>query len=188
MARTFLGSSSLLGARNTAVFYLAPYDSFSSISELLGLPDLHDNLLSPFARTLLQVLFTYHCRITELLQLTTSSLLRGSKMAVKGNKGSASYTIFLPNINHYFEPASKSGSPVRIFPFSYTKVYRWCIKANIYASLSSHSNRAVTHLSRYVLADDILNLNAPVAVSDLLKHRNPANSKFYLNKGVNYRG
>jgi integrase len=169
-------------ACNTPRFYYTAPELYPSLRETLGMNELKENLIAPYQLTALRVMATYSMRSCELLSLTVGHYIGASRFFLCGAKGSRGAVVFLPDISKCIDPLGADVAFLRIFPFGYIQLYRWSVKIGVCKDLNGHQNSAVTHASRYCVAEAVDNIFGESAVTDALRHRSVNSAQYYTNK------
>lgn len=167
-------------AGNTTLYCYVPSADFPTISKLQGGRKIHDDLLSPSLRGVLQVCFLYFCRIRELLNLTVGDIVPPDRVICKGLKRSNSYVIFLPGLSSQVSALSDHSNSLRLFPFSYSQCYRGCVRAGIRLSIDGSKNLRRLHSSRYIFSVSATKLASDQCVSQLLRHKSLSSLSHYI--------
>jgi hypothetical protein len=173
----------LTACKSTLEYY--KHSCFDDMSkELLGV--CHARLVSanPYIVTLITVLFVSGGRIGELLSCTTSDIIPKDTVLIHGEKKSRDYLLYLPGLEQCFSRSLSQGVRVPIFPFTYNQVYRTAKKLSLGRIFEGHTNMTVTHLGRYIKAQQVSSISSVSSASDILKHRSSKTIQYYLRKEI----
>lgn len=171
--------SSLNRARNTTSYCYQGHSSLPTIQLLLNNCAIQEGMLPPAIRAILQVCFLYNCRISELLSCYSNHVIHPDRLLCLGKKRSGSYIIFLPGLSHSMMGENKKSIPYQLFPITYKKLWTWCVRVHIIQKKRSGLNNNVTHVSRFKIAEEIINKFSEPVASDILRHRSLNSISYY---------
>lgn len=176
---TCFAPSPLQPACNSTLNYYRIKKCLPSISEIVNCNPLPVSCLNNAVYVVIQLVLLNSMRCSELLNITVNDLLKPSIFLVRGLKKSYSYSITIPmdRLNQKILSVMPKGT--RLFPFTYTKVYRSMKAAGLGIDIPTRINQAVTHRSRYELASKLSLLNERENVTPLLHHKSPRTKEFY---------
>lgn len=182
MLRNSLIPSSIDSARNNTSFYYCVDTLFPSLNSILNMPDSCLSSLSPLSRSCLSVCFFFYMRVGELLRLLVSDCISPDRVVVRSLKRSNPYVIFLPGLSSRLACAGDLPSSTRLFPSSYMRLYRDCLRVGISFRDSGSSNSHVLHCARYIFARQVSPLLDDSGVAAVLRHRSLSSGLFYTQK------
>jgi hypothetical protein len=136
--------------------------------------------MHPVCRVVVQISLLYFCRVSEVLSLTTKSVVNPDRALCVGAKRSHSYIIYLPGLSKQVSNVKNQGAPVLLFPVSYIKCYRSCIRAGLRLDLPGAANKKVTHAGRYLVKELASAGFTDRQLSDVLHHRSSSSLSYYL--------
>lgn len=166
--------------KNTSFYYRLPA-GFPSIQSILNMPGVHTELLCRLSVSALSVAFLFSMRIGELLSVTVSDYLSPDRIIVAPLKKSNPYVIFLPGLGRQLACSDPLRVDQPLWPSTYMRLYRDCIRAGIRLDSPLSGNDRVLHCSRYLFARQVDKLKKSYDVTTLLRHRNPNNYLTYKN-------
>ena len=167
---------------NSPLFSYSLNSQFPSVKELLSNDSIDDSAMHPVARDVLRVCLVYFCRVSEVLSLTVSDEIYPDRVLCTGSKGGRAYILFLPGLSSLISSFRGLPPKTRLFPISYSKCYRSCVRAGIKLSLPGSVNYRRMHAGRYRVYDMFLQGCKSDSLSDILHHNSKASLLYYLNK------
>ena len=170
------------------MFYYNHLKHLSPLSILFPIQSQALNLLNTARASALTVCLFYGVRVNEVLSLTVREVLTGSRVYIKPSKGSGTRILYLPTLSEQLEDFSPLTPETRLFPFTYSQIYRLSLKLGIGERLKYHKNNTVTHLGRFFLADEISLSCVNLEQLNIFNHTKKTNINFYLNKRSNKNG
>ena len=181
MAGTHSVTTPLQSGRNSALFYYLPVAGQVLRSFLIGMGQQKSFGLSPVVASALAVGFLYNLRIAETLSLNVRCLIGCDRAVFSAVKGSRAGVLWLPGVDEQLLPHVGPGSSLPLFPVSYKKVWTQAKREGFNLAVPGHSNRAVTHISRYLTAAKVAAQFNTSTASDVLRHRSAKSVEYYLN-------
>jgi integrase len=136
--------------------------------------------MHPVCRVVVQISLLFFCRVSEVLSLTTKNIIEPDRVLCVGAKRGHSYIIFLPGLSKQVSNIENQGAPVLLFPVSYIKCYRSCIRAGLRLDLPGAANKKVTHAGRYLVKELASAGFTDRQLSDVLHHRSSSSLSYYL--------
>jgi len=172
--------SPLHRACNSTSFCYPGNSVLPSISSLLYGKEVNEKLLPPHIRAIIQLIFLYNMRVSELLSIMSSDVFNPDRALCLGRKGSNSYIIFIPGLSLLLDRYYEKSKVFNIFPYSYLNIYRWAIKIGVRIHSTKKCNSSVTHISRYHVAKRCANIYSNKVASSVLRHKSEKNILYYL--------
>jgi len=143
-------------------------------------------LLSPLCRSVLQVSVLYMSRIGEILSLKIKHVVHPDRVICEGSKKSNGYLIYLPGLSSQINEWEYKTKETLLFPISYMKVYRACIKSSILINDGFGGNSMKCHAHRYLFARKEFNSQGANNIKIALHHKSIKSQRAYLTKnGMN---
>ncbi len=136
-------------------------------------------------RVVIQLLMSNGLRISEVLHISGSDITPDGSILIRSKKGSElryvsamQFSSWLGNNRLFF--ASQVAYRNRWY------YYRLFKRIGLDMRISGNSNNAVTHLFRYAFIERVNQLSgSSESTAKIVGHKNPANTKRYLNKSKN---
>jgi integrase len=172
--------SPLLATVNSPLESYHSQYSFPSLEGSLGVPPGTVLSLSPVHRTIMSICFAYGARISEVLNLRVSDRIGADVVLVRGAKGSRSYCIYLPGLDRWLTSLHCKDLPEHIFHVKYHSLWSALTRSGVGRFCVHKKNSRVTHTARYKMATNVFNRLGSIGVTDVLKHRSPRSSSYYL--------
>lgn len=123
-----------------------------------------------------------NARISEILNIKNSDYLGNSRYYIKALKGGKSYVGLLTGQ----ESDNRASCPVtacdRVFAYSYSRIYRWCVIAGFRSVESGRKNCSCTHRHRTVIAGKVWDHGKNIAVTSVLHHSSFRTAIIYTRK------
>jgi integrase len=157
---------------------------FNNNCSLIDRNIIYDRSLSPHneCEVIQFIIQQYGIRISELLQSETSDIVNYCDLIIRGNKGSASRFLHLPELSDFFA-WRLSLPPGKIFYTRYITFYRYCLAHGYFEQHKGKVNRSVTHSFRYKYIRSLSDVAGDIkTVADCVGHRSKKTSQEYLNK------
>jgi len=173
--------SPLKQARNTTLYYYRLPLYMPTISKLMRSPDVKETMLSPICRSALTVCILYMSRINEILSLKMKDVLPPDRVLCNGSKGSLSYMIYLPELSTQLDNSGLTDMESLLFPISYIKLYRACVKCGVLLNSGNGRNVPKMHAHRYIFAREVSKRVGSSDLRDFLHHRLESSQLYYLN-------
>lgn len=164
---------------NTAVSYSHP-NAKEILKSALEFTEKQIQSLSQSCQSIVATQAISSSRISEILALTTFSILSYDTVLVKGSKRSASYTIYLPDLSRQVSEENDKKTEKKIFELTYKQVYTELKKAGCRYQDGRSRNCSCTHHCRYVQAKRVNEMSNEAAAGDLLHHRSKTSILYYL--------
>jgi len=121
-------------------------------------------------------------RIGEVLSLKVKNMVDPDRVICFGSKRSNGYLMYLPGLSTQVKEWSLKTKDALIFPISYMRVYRGCIKAEILLNDGDGGNTKKCHAHRYLFARNEINTHGPNGVKIALHHKSIKSQLPYVNK------
>ena len=138
--------------------------------------------LTPTYKTIISLQYEHGLRISEVLNLTWDSYLGENRLVLKSSKKSDNRVLWFSDKWQYLALCKVNA----INPFLYISrfaVHRFYKKNGLYVPASASHKGVSTHLFRHHLASKLHSSNVEGdLISDVLRHKNKENKKFYINK------
>lgn len=167
------------GVKNTLDYYTIG-NELPSVSSVVGSPEGQEMCLSPVMRAVLRLCISNSMRIGETLAIRRIDEVVPSKFLVKGQKRSASYTVWIPMSALNRKTLETFGPHQVLFPTSYHSIWRAMNRVGMSTRVTGRVNNIMTHIGRYSLADKLQKLNRTAEIQDALHHRSPKSTQYYL--------
>lgn len=182
VAHTSTAPSPLRAALKSPRFYLDQGHALAPLDVLC--PGVKTTAIrpAPALEVALKVLWTFNLRAGELLGLLASSILPGDRVAFLGSKRSGGGVLFLPGLSADFPPWTWTDSSLRIFPFSFWKLWHWAGLMGLAIPGRRGKHQVVTHRSRHFVAQAVKKSLGEGAASDALRHKSRSSVAAYLLK------
>jgi hypothetical protein len=174
------GTIPLRAACNTTSYYYRLPGLYPSIRDLMGDNSIKEDLLSPLAKSAISVCILNMSRIREILPLKLKHILHPDRVLCPGSKKSCSYMIFLPDLSKQISLYDISDPEMSLFPISYQKLYRWCVKIGLTMNPGLTSNKPKLHAHRYIFARGVSSIVDTQTLTDLMHHRSDTSQLYYL--------
>lgn len=123
--------------------------------------------------------YAYGLRVSEVLRIRVTDVLRSGRVNIKGLKGSNDRIVYCGEFATWVR-GSKSRTMLVFDTMSRYYVYREYKKLGLIASNGEKSNRLVTHLFRHLAALELRDNDIDIdTTASLLGHKNKSNTKIY---------
>jgi len=161
---------------STLYSYITPV-YFPSIQRILNNAIVAENLLCPVYRSVLQVCFLYNARISEILNLTISSVLSADRVYCAGSKRSHGYIIYLPTIGEQISENGLVSASQKLFSPTYMQLYRAAVKVGLRIEVGENQNKKRLHASRYSIASEVSKKTITADLTGILHHRSSSSQQ-----------
>lgn len=172
-------------ARNTASYY---YDAKTHLPDLncftWNIP-ITISGLSPIGYSTLLVCVTYMSRIGEILSLKVKNVIHPDRAICYGSKRSNGYVLLLPGLSKQIEKWIYRTAETPLFPISYSRLYRECVRSGIFFNDGGSGNIPKLHAHRYLFARKEIDAIGAQGVKTGLHHKSITSQSYYLQKGKN---
>lgn len=179
MIRTHSGITPLSRACNTTVFSYTDHNQLPSITSLLDLPDIKEHELSPLSRVTMKVIFLFHARVTEVLNVRVKDILYPDRAVCRGIKHSHSYVVYLPGLSEQIHSTQNVKPETPLFPVTYLKLYRDAVRVGINYHHKNGTNVKRLHSARYAFCKSVSQLVKDSELAGLLRHKSNSSFLFY---------
>lgn len=180
MSATLSIPSPLKEACKTTLFYYRAQDRFPPICLPPGVSSSSLIQMHPAALSVATVCSFYLCRVSEVLQLSTSDIISCDRVFCRGKKSGSSYILFLPGLSDQVDPLLPVDHPFPLFSVSYSVCYRSFVKAGIRFRHNGRKNHMRTHAFRYSAPQFLGSTLSTVESGDLLHHKSKSSISYYL--------
>lgn len=120
-------------------------------------------------------------RITEALQLRGTDIINNRTLLIRAAKGGKNKIVNVEGFEEYFD-RMKGCVTKLVQTVNYMRVYRLYKQLGIYAKIGGQRKNRVTHLFRYIVANDTKSIQgAGEALSTHLTHRRKKTKRYYTN-------
>jgi hypothetical protein len=151
-----------------------------SIKDLLGDNNIKEMLLPPYVRAVIQLVFLYNMRISELLSVTNLDVIEPDRVICLGKKRSYCYIIFVPGLSSLLHSSAIKNLTFMLFPYSYLKIYKWCRKLGICKLIGNRTHKTLLHLGRFRTACQLNDIYKQYVPSEVLRHKSKKSILNYL--------
>jgi len=128
-----------------------------------------------------EILFTYNCRISEVLSAERKNFFPGKFLILLGKKHSANIIIRDRKILADVENLFRFRDDLLFVSNTYNNVYSFFKKnfSHYYNSVSTRKNKHITHFTRYFATQ---NISDEEILKNVLHHNSKKSNHFYKNK------
>lgn len=166
--------------RNSTLYY---YNCNTLLPQLRCYPwsnNIKEETLSPICKSVLQVSVLYMSRIGEILSLKVKNIVDPDRVICYGSKRSNGYLMYLPGLSTQVKEWQLKTKETPLFPLTYMKIYRSCIKAEILLNDGQGGNTKKCHAHRYLFARNEINSKGASGVKIALHHKSIKSQEPYL--------
>jgi hypothetical protein len=165
---------------NSTKYYYNSNAIFPDINCFTWNTPIAEELLSPIVKSALKVCLTYMSRIGEILTLTVAHICQPDRVISYGSKRSNGYLLYLPGLSSQVEKWTDCTDKTPLFPVSYIKVYRECVKSGILLNDGEGGNNKRAHAHRYLFAREEVDKIGAAGVKIALHHKSIKSQGAYL--------
>lgn len=187
-SNSFSVPSPLQSARNSTLYYYKANTHFPPLKRYTWNNSIDESVLSPIVSSALRVSMMYMARIGEILALKVKHICPPDRALSFGSKKSNGYMLYLPGLDEQVEEWLWRDQDTPLFPVSYIKIYRGCIKANILLNDGDGGNTMKAHAHRYLFAREILPSQGALGVKIALHHKSIKSQEPYVKSTTKGKG
>lgn len=133
------------------------------------------------------ILIISGARINEILRLTSANILSDDTLIITGSKRSRNREIRVPELKSQLSIA-RTIRGARLFPISYTQMWRWMSAHGYYHHYIDQIRRAVTHAPRHDKIKAIADKSDLQTAQDVIGHKSQRSTQRYRNKKESSNG